>query len=122
MNTIENNKLIAEFLGYKEQKDPTERWFGRFFIPTKGWYKENELAFSHDWNWLMEVVDKIEKIVIENDNSFNVTIGATIYCVIQDSNGECYEMHYNGKTKIEAVYNACLEFIKWYNLDRNILG
>jgi hypothetical protein len=52
MNTQENNKLIAEFLG-----------------------KDHELnqcisapQFHEEWNWLMPVVDKIKNIAVEDEN------------------------------------------------------
>ena len=75
----ENNKLFAEFLGYKYYPHP---------LPNCGWRKENcnispklnkqgkvgerdylcrlhkDLAFDTDWNWLMQVVEKIESLDI----------------------------------------------------------
>lgn len=94
---IENNKIIAEFMGWKVQKDPTERFFGRYRNLIGTWYKEIDLAFHHDWNWLMEVVEKIEGIG-KTELKFSV--------------------HFeNAKlsSDIQVVYNACVEFIKWYN-------
>ena len=78
------------------------------------------LKYHNDWNQLMEVVEKIESIVWEelNETSFNVTIGATIYCVIQDNNGGMLEIIGEGRTKIESVYNAVIQFIKWYNKNK----
>ena len=114
MTTTEKNELIAKFLGYS-QPHPD-------YPHTTYWYKKDEapltmLSFDTDWNWLMEVVEKIESIVWEetNDTSFNVTIGATSYCVIQDNNGGMIEIIGEGKSKLESVYNACVEFVKWYN-------
>jgi len=42
MNTTENNKLIAEFMNCENP----QAW-------------EDDL-YNNDWNWLMEVVEKIE--------------------------------------------------------------
>lgn len=111
MNTQENNKLIAEFMGLQLEQEQD-----RIFIKGLG-TKLIEETFNTDWNWLMEVVCKIESIVWEdlNDTSFNVTIGATSYCVIQDNNGGLVEIIGQGSTKIESVYNAVVLFIKWYN-------
>ena len=109
MNTQENNKLIAVFNGDIKT------------INDKVSFNKNcsvdDLQYHKDWNWLMEVVSKIESIVWEdlNDTSFNVTIGATSYCVIQDNNGGVIEIIGQGSTKIESVYKACVEFIKWHN-------
>ncbi len=120
MNTIENNKSIADFMGF-------ELVNGKYELPQFGYIKTDglwsdifypeTLKFNKDWNWLMAVVDKIEKIVWAdlNDTSFNVTIGATLYCVIQDNNGGVVEIIGEGQTKIESVYLAVIEFINWYN-------
>ena len=108
MNYTENNKLIAEFMGFVEVDS--------------GWYnympqlQAQDLKYHVSWDWLMPVVDKIERIVFDEENSFNVTIGSGIYCVVQDLHGECYEMIYDDEeTKIEAVYKAVVDFIKWHN-------
>jgi len=114
---IENNQMIAEFLNFAYLENfnyPKENAIG--WYNSKGICVGSELKFHYSWDWLMEVVEKIENIIFDEDNSYNVTIGSTNYCVIQDSNGEVYDSsHDNGKTKLEAVYNACIEFIKWYN-------
>ena len=112
-NIVENNKLIAKFLWYS-QPHPD-------YPNTSYWYKKDcqpltTLLFHSDWNWLMKVVDKIESFVLNDDNSFNVTIGATNYCVIQDSYGEIYEnIEDSEETKLLTVYKAIIKFIKWYN-------
>jgi len=87
MNT-ENNKLIAEFMNCENH----QAW-------------EDDL-YSNDWNWLMEVVEKIESI-----KGTQIFING-ISCEVMFK-GKVISKHFN--TKIEAVYNACIEFIKWYN-------
>lgn len=106
-NIIENNKLIAEFLGEKEQpynfpQHGTLRLNGDF----KTEFFDNQLQFHKDWNWLMEVVEKIESL--EDNNQ--------LMDCFKQSNKVCSLPIY---TKIEAVYNACIEFIKWYNQQKN---
>lgn len=64
------------------------------------------LTFHSDWNCLMEVVEKIEKL-------------PDTIVTIQE---QCASVYYNEKyfkvesneSKFKAVYNACAEFIKWY--------
>lgn len=107
----ENNRIIAEFMDYKIQKDPTERFFGYYKQPLGAWTKEIDLAFHHDWNWLMEVVEKIESL----DFNFNITSGDA---TALKNHGAIYQTliyRIDGTKKIEAVYNTCVEFIKWYN-------
>jgi hypothetical protein len=89
-NTTENNKLIAEFMG--------------------GYEPEEFEDYHSDWNWLMEVVSKIENYN-EYTNVLFAPQGCEINCYIE--NGFSFSNDCN--TKIEAVYNACVEFIKWCN-------
>ena len=110
-NVIENNKLIAEFMGFESCYRPfTEGSESDVFmeLPECGSCIELEdLKYNSSWDWLMEVVEKIESLGFETS---------------LDKNG--FFVRYNGsntqnglfiKVKIEAVYNACVEFIKWYN-------
>jgi hypothetical protein len=114
MNTTENNKLIAEFLG--QNKMPYE--FPQFgYIKTNGdWndtFFDNQLKFHKDWNWLMEVVEKIESLC--NNRGFEISsrfVHIRVNNNLTISSGVC-------SNRIEAVYNACVEFIKWYNTQTN---
>jgi hypothetical protein len=98
-----NNKLLAEFLGYT-QPHPE-------YPSSTYWYKEGRpplaiLSFDTDWNWLMEVVEKIESlgVVVEIRESV---------CYIETTPIDYYsELE---ETKIQATYNACVRFVKWYN-------
>ena len=64
----------------------------------------------------MPVVEKIESFIFDENNSYNVTIGSTNYCIIQDSNGDSVEIiKDNGETKLETVYQAVVEFINQFN-------
>lgn len=119
MKTIENNKIIAEFLDW-EFDDLSETFetpflklvepqaFGDEQFSSK--LQDFELEFNSDWNWLMVVVEKIESLGYKIDIS-------------KWENSQYCGIYLNGKkiagnetnTKIEAVYNACVEFIKWYN-------
>lgn len=106
MTTQENNKLIAEFLGWTEQKDPTERFFGQWFNPKTG-ERHVYLFFDTSWDWLMAVVEKIESL----------GHGVTIYrkgCHINNEIG-FNTNGFNHSSKVEQTYKAVVEFIKWYN-------
>ena len=77
---------------------------------------EKELKFHSDWNWMMEVVEAIEKLI------FNVRI--TIACVTIenafDNNSNLspiYKFHSiqgEFQTKKEAVVQAINQFLIWY--------
>ena len=91
MNTTENNKIIAEFMKWDILNDMT------YSKATKGkWIELDKLKFHSDWNWLMEVVEKIAPLISESE--FKYRIGNDLLSVNK-----------------EGVYNACVEFIKWYN-------
>ena len=105
------NRLIAEFMGIDTAFD------GRFSINPITKYGGWELMVYHsDWNWLMEVVEKIESLGYIVSTHFN----STDIKDLDTSETICYnrgswKQYTPQLTKIESVYNACLEFIKWYN-------
>ena len=105
MKTLENNKIIAEFLGYIDNGCSED---GFLIHPRTNYDVEiSSLKYHKDWNWLMEVVEKIESL------GYRIEIVKHI-CRIYLSNKETIIISEN-TPKIESVYLACVEFIKWYN-------
>jgi hypothetical protein len=91
----ENNKIIAEFIDIifdANRHKPYE--------DVNGWRYE-DLKFHSDWNWLMKVVEKIFK-------DFYKINPCPIYLKINIENAL-------NEVDIESVYNACVEFINFYN-------
>lgn len=89
----EDNKIIAKFMGFNiDKRNP------------------NTILYHSDWNWLMEVVEKIES------KGFDVFIN-TCVCRISDVGEDRFEdiETFNSNNKIQAVYSAVVEFINWYN-------
>ena len=105
-NITEKNKIIAEFLNLTSQVI-FEQVFAVSENGKTNFYKKDELKFHSDWNWLMEVVEKIESL------GYRIEIVKHI-CRIYLSNKETIIISEN-TPKIEAVHNACVEFIQWYN-------
>jgi hypothetical protein len=106
------NRLIAKFMGYS-QPHPD-------YPTTTYWYKEGKapltiLSYNTDWNWLMEVVDKIEYL---SDGAYDVNIlknGTEIINYSEKNtivNNVC-DIDY--EDKIEHTYSAVVEFINYYN-------
>ena len=100
-NIIENNKIIAEFLGYINTT-PSDKVFSIYennanpFLG-KTLLEPMSMKFNSDWNWLMKVVEKILNVSLELDSM---------------------EMYYNITDSIPHItktYEKCIEFIKWYN-------
>lgn len=119
--TVENNILLAEFLGWETDEVeviapkslevivPFETVKGFF---TTSIFKHEELKFHNDWNWLMLVVDKIESL------GFSVTIH-TDTCYVAHNTDKSIETIINISDykigKLKVVYNACVQFVKWFN-------
>ena len=99
MNNIENNRMLAEFI-----KAETEN--GTCYMYNGLSYYLQEM--QRDWGFIMAVVEKIEDL----GNDVLIT---TNYIQIAFDEGEQFVVVEDIKNKIEAVYNACIEFVKWYN-------
>ena len=115
MNTIENNKLLAEFMGgyqYDQEDDFitfdfTNNIFSNDTISLK------HLKFDIDWNWLMEVVEKIDSLCINTGfEIYSRYVHIRVNNNLTISSNVC-------NSKREAVYKACVEFVKWYNEQNN---
>ncbi len=131
MNTQENNKLIAEFMGLiirdKEGNLPTcsqqhklfvaEEWDKLYLVSP---YSPNGPDYHKSWDWLMPVVDKIESFQDGEDGDsmrghlYNFRIEQHfVYILDGESMDVIIEM--NGDSKLDATYNAVVEFINQYN-------
>ena len=107
MNFTESNRLIAEFMGMNCHDNDKNL----FVFNTKDGndvISIHELKYHSDWNWLMNVVDKIESFTDEMDNNYKVTI-ENESCYIENTN---ILSSLDCKSKIDAVYQSVVEFIK----------
>ena len=115
---MQSNKLIAEFMGlsikegvsyYTDQDD-------MFFMGIE--VEEPYLPFDEDWNWLITVVDKIET---ELEEEFRVVILEHECSIHQKTEDQKLQIAFQcvaerfGISKIQATYEAVVEFIKQYN-------
>lgn len=115
MNT-ENNRLLAEFMGLKPKLESPDvySYSDMPFFSVRESCPEKVMEaiskyvkYNSSWDWLMSVVEKIESLG---------NYGFTIYRNSTNINGLPIELaNTRGTTKIEAVYNACVEFVKYYN-------
>lgn len=121
MNTIENNEIIASFMGIHKSK-----------IEFKGIILNFENSkyntYQKDWNMLMPVIEKIEMLPCDKTTD-------QFYLRVEYDNREDFKGWYftleqfvrtikspsdRYKTKIEGCYIAVIEFIKWYNQNKPI--
>ena len=123
----ENNKIIAEFMGFTFEKNlgyyDNEMLLEQIVYEQQNGNCFNELLFDKSWDWLMKVVEKIESIKDPYHGRFGVYIGSNS-CTIQSTNFRPDKPipnppHYYDNivlnTKIESTYYVVLNFINFYN-------
>ena len=124
----ENNKIIAEFMNFPKITNVRDSESGKYYdywLPNNfnlileqeiqiesnnGWGLVHQdcvfvrdLIFHSDWNWLMEVVEKIYQTDLYYDKYINFNSSMFTTGKIELS------------TNIKEVYNQCVEFINFYN-------
>jgi predicted TIM-barrel fold metal-dependent hydrolase len=105
-----NNELIAEFMGLPLTKQELEFSGDRKFktVPFQKW------KYHESWDWLMPVVEKIESLgfifTIHSDAGY---IGKHWY------KGNIPHFGNVSENKITATYNVVIQFINWYNENKN---
>ena len=144
----ENNKIIAEFMNFPKITNVRDSESGKYYdywLPNNfnlileqeiqiesnnGWGLVHQdcvfvrdLIFHSDWNWLMEVVEKIESIKDSHHGRFGIYISSNS-CVIQSTNFRSDKpipnpsYYYDDvilNSKLESTYNAVVRFINFYN-------
>lgn len=118
---LQNNKLIAEFCGWKfikltDADDVMPPCYvfmqydenGRAVRQYSGgdcWNVETagDIPYDSDWNWLMPVVEKIEGM------GYGLTIDGTICEIYKSDRDYCIKC---ADTKLSATYEAVCDFIK----------
>lgn len=122
MTEINNqNKLIADFMGYyMETINEGDEWTSYAWRDSSKnlltWMIEIAPPFHSSWDWLMPVVENIEKtgkalvITLDWDNEYNrhdalIEVPSETILVSK-------------KTRIEAIYNAVVQFIEWHRYQK----
>ena len=117
---LDNNKLIAEFIGRCGEHDKEAYTFkGLIDISPSSynWYIIKDAKFDSSWDWLIIVIKKITNYCKEakynkDTKEFNQ--------IVENQWKRFYDYQsYNiFDNKIEPVYKAVIEFIKWYNKNK----
>lgn len=115
MTQLEEKKMLAEFMGGKVMKcnivNFTDSEKNKCILV-------NIDSAYNDYNSLMHVVSKIESLQHEDHIKFNVCIYKNT-CWVESRINELYIGSDNENTKLEAIYRACVEFVKWWNENKN---
>jgi len=98
---LQYNKMCVEFLNLHRDEEVV--------IYNMHSYCYDLLKFDSDWNWIMEVVEAIEKIF----HIQGVEIEGRWCCIKTNIFHEC-----RGLTKKEAVVYAINQFLIWYNKNK----
>lgn len=118
----ENNGILCELLELRPEAKGArvtidkELWWAIYGVEgiEKVIYNNRPTAFHKDWLWLMVVVQKIESITVGNEHQYEVHIHGCD-CRIVNRQDKVIIEYENERTKIDAVYFACVDFVKWYN-------
>ncbi len=128
---IEGNKLIAEFMGAEvDNRGLGEAaWLTAPKKKTSNWIPIDALQYHSSWDWLMGVVEKIESLGFFTLVATSRMGGYKYYMNIATGVGIVNETMDNpskfmgqSDSKIDAVYKTVIEFIKWYNNQKQTNG
>lgn len=128
MNTLEGNKIIAEFMGLK-RIGSSESSENILEVPVYKHFDKNgkvfgETYYTHhkyhsSWDWLMPVVEKIQSIDIApapNYRGYRIEIVVQGYVKISGFPMPTIFKNVSIEgSLINAVWQAVVQFIQWYN-------
>lgn len=102
----ESNTLIANFLGLELQDDNTY-----FDYESCEFINQEDLNYNESWDMLMLVVSKIR----EYHNGTEPLSDKQISQLSDLVRGLNEALTLRNEVSIMAVYNACVEFVEWWN-------
>lgn len=107
-------KLIAEFMEINVTDFIWNEHLGLVYCDEDGNFQiDADLQYyspDRNWNDLMPVVEKIENL----GKGFKFKICRKRVDIVEDWGTELFVLNTKGKSKIESVCLAVVEFIKWY--------
>jgi hypothetical protein len=111
MSTIEeNNQIIAEFMQYHFDKQTNEYYIRKY--NSGDWWTKDELCFHESYDSLMPVLEKIELLGYSVEKNFQ-RVDKDWQCLITRGNNILFQEF--ADDSIEAMYQAVLSFIEFYN-------
>lgn len=96
---LEGNKLIAEWVGFKFNKERRAYCIPPMGFSFKG--KLENLMFHSSWDWLVPVLKKIHSFPLDNNPGYILQIS--------------YLTFVWNEINIEELFKGIVKFINWYN-------
>lgn len=134
---LENNRLIAEFMGGKFNSQVRFRMAQNdIWLPIHGVCRYDTvevgkgkiLRYHKSWDWLMPVVEKIIEIKLPKNHSvvYDMIFETKKICLqVRKQEGNLghpilryYSEDEGDLSLIEHLYNSAIRFIKWYNKNK----
>ena len=123
---IENNKLIAKFMGARfisdgmnapDSKDVFIPIFGSCRVDTIDLGKGKILKFHASWEWIMPVVEKINNFKIQGNPEIRIGKRTELFYSPLVDNGDNVQNLFKSypDASVISVYLIVTEFINWYN-------
>ena len=113
----ENNKLIAEFMGWKNNN-------GNYYLPDEiDFIKLIETTIESNWCEILEEQDtcRLEEMKFHSSWDWLMPVVEKCLTTHEVQEGKDWDYHYSQlhddlwSINIETTYKAVVEFIKWYN-------
>lgn len=102
MEKIEKFRLLAEFEGGELYKNEHYEFNGCEL------YRVDKMPYDSDWNWLMRICN----IIHGHGMTVYIAIGGYAQITGEDLP---HIIEVTADTSIEAAFEACVEFVKWWN-------
>jgi hypothetical protein len=112
--TEQKNAIIAEFMGWKKGHPELFelRWSDEWFNDKEKMTTKGYLHFDTSWDWLMPVVEKIERLGFTIEKNFQ-PVDNDWQCLVVKGNDILFQ-EFNEQS-IQAMHYVVSEFIEMYN-------
>lgn len=120
---IEGNKLIAEFCGWTIEPGMEDHEDPYYNQPQKDGYipamvLASNLRYHSSWDWLMQVVGKIETDGSQETGHNEIHITENTCEIFRMSYVKPQFKNFDNKSKISAVWKTVVQYIQWYNTQK----
>ena len=114
MTNRDDNIILAKFIGRKGKYRKDLYWYYDRRTSVS-WHTADDLLFDRSWDWLMDIVEKINRTVVDG-NACRVTIriNATLTEKVGKTDWEAINIC-TGEDVLSNTFKAVVSFVKTYN-------